>query len=138
MKKLAFFILLSFIFFSQPGYAGILDGLTIAPEVNTPQYKRGMYKHWIDADGDGLDTRQEVIAEEKLAGTLWVGSYTGKVTIIPNDLDVDHMVPLKEAHKSGGHSLIVHSLITLSLIPRLLSGSPGQWVRCFSSLKSFR
>ena len=67
------------------------------------------------ADHDGEDTRQEVLITEPLipvnkdetgraiAG-LWIGPYAGFITRDPKTLDIDHMVPLNEAHRSGGHS----------------------------------
>jgi len=90
-------------------------GLAITPEVNTPAYKRSQWKHWIDEDGDGQDARQEVlIAESLLSATfnaqgkvsrgLWVGPYCGFVTRDPSDIQIDHMIPLKETHQSGGHA----------------------------------
>ena len=91
-------------------------GVTIAPESNSDTYKRSLYRHWVDDDGDKLDTRQQVLETESLIDVtiitksngkravtdgLWVGAYAGFVTTTPGDLDVDHMVPLKEAHESG-------------------------------------
>lgn len=91
-------------------------GVTIAPESNSESYKRSLYRHWIDEDGDNLDTRQQTLEIESLIDVtiitktngkrvvtdgLWVGPYAGFVTTTPGDLDVDHMVPLKEAHESG-------------------------------------
>lgn len=90
-------------------------GLTIAPEVNSPVYKRSQWKHWIDEDGDGEDARQEVLITEsyvrvgldndgKVRSGFWVGPYCGFVTTDPGDIQIDHMIPLKETHQSGGHA----------------------------------
>jgi len=85
------------------------------PNANQP-YNRKNWRHWIDADRDGQDTRQEVLIAENLAHdslteynedssriTLgsWVCMFTGDTTTNPRDLDVDHFVPLKEAYLSG-------------------------------------
>jgi len=80
-----------------------------------PEYDRGHWKHWIDDDGDCLNARDEVLIEEseipvtfkiddvcKVATGRWTDPYTGEVFTDPKDLDVDHMVPLKNAHRSGG------------------------------------
>ena len=78
-------------------------------------YKRTMYKHWIDEDGDCQNTRNEVLIRDSIepvkyktsnecvvvSGT-WKDPYTGTVFHDPKQLDVDHMVPLKNAHESGG------------------------------------
>ena len=78
-----------------------------------PKYDRGDWGRWIDADGDCQDTRQEVLIAEgseisytddrqcRVATGKWVGPYTGEVFTDPGDLDVDHMVPLANAHRSG-------------------------------------
>ncbi|MCY4035892.1 MAG: HNH endonuclease [bacterium] len=91
--------------------AALLDQAATAEEV-TAGYSRDDWKHWIDQDGDGLDTRQEVLADESLgdpaiAGNrvrtgLWTSLYDGVRTSNPSDFDVDHVVALNEAHQSGG------------------------------------
>lgn len=40
-----------------------LAGLTVADE-NRSGYSRDLFKHWIDADRDGCNTRAEVLLEE--------------------------------------------------------------------------
>ena len=80
-----------------------------------PEYLRKQWRHWTDADGDCQDTRQEVLIEEseisvafksteecKVASGRWTDPYSGEVFIDPTKLDVDHMVPLRNAQRSGG------------------------------------
>ena len=75
-------------------------------------YKRSAFKHWIDADRNGCNTRAEVLIEEaivkpkigpkcKLTGGKWLSAFDGKTITNAPQLDVDHMVPLAEAWRSG-------------------------------------
>lgn len=85
--------------------------LTIANDY-TSGFSRTAFKHWIDADKNGCDTRAEVLIEEaivkpkigakcKLFGGKWTSSYDGKTITNAAQLDVDHLVPLAEAWRSG-------------------------------------
>ena len=89
----------------------LLAGIPTAAETSAG-YKRELFVHWIDADGDGCDTRDEVLIAESLtpvrigrscaiSGGSWVSAYDGLATDDPGDLQIDHMVPLKEAWDSG-------------------------------------
>jgi len=78
-------------------------------------YSRNDYKHWIDDDKDCQNTRQEVLITESLEKVTldkkgcevlkgkWYDPYTDKYFTNPNDLDIDHFVPLGEVDRSGGH-----------------------------------
>lgn len=79
-----------------------------------PDYNRSEWGRWSDDDGDCQNTRQEVLIAESLeAPTLdergcrvllgrWKCPYTGVEVTDPRVLDIDHVVPLYEAHFSGG------------------------------------
>lgn len=83
-------------------------------QASITEYDRDEWKHWIDEDKDGQDTRQEVLIEESLIPVTfnekgrvqsgkWYCAFTGKYFTNPSDLDVDHVVPLKYAHDNGGY-----------------------------------
>jgi hypothetical protein len=86
--------------------------LIVAEDSATP-YSRSAFKHWIDEDKDKCDTRAEVLIEEAVAkpridkkkcaliGGSWISPYDNKVQIKASALDVDHLVPLAEAWRSG-------------------------------------
>lgn len=95
----------------------LLEQLTIAPEADGGGYDRNAFKHWVDADRDGCDARQEVLIAEATGAVQaaadrgcpvtsgeWVSIYDGVVVTDPRRLDIDHMVPLKEAWESTAAS----------------------------------
>ena len=80
-----------------------------------PEYDRSDWKHWVDEDGDCQDARQEVLIAESLvkvtyeddrqcrvATGRWWAPHLGHHLENPAHIDVDHHVPLKNAHLSGG------------------------------------
>jgi 5-methylcytosine-specific restriction endonuclease McrA len=89
-----------------------VTGETVASE--PPEYDRSEWGRWIDEDNDCQDTRQEVLIDESLDPVTldergckvltgrWLCSYTGKTFTDPSLLDIDHIVPLREVHVSGG------------------------------------
>jgi hypothetical protein len=77
-------------------------------------YDREDWPHWADTDGDGCDARQQALIAASItppqvdyfrctvvAGD-WYSSYDGVSTDDPSSFDVDHLVPLRDAHWSGG------------------------------------
>ncbi|MFF3598019.1 HNH endonuclease family protein [Kitasatospora indigofera] len=93
---------------------GALDALPVTDEDRTG-YVRTAFRHWIDADRDGCDTRREVIIDEAvqapevgarcaLTGGQWYSPYDAVTVTDAAGLDVDHMVPLAEAWDSGASS----------------------------------
>ena len=85
--------------------------LTVAAD-QLSGYERSLFKHWIDADKDRCDTRKEVLIQEAvelpklgrgcvLNGGQWISSYDALATNDYSTLDIDHMIPLSEAWRSG-------------------------------------
>ena len=77
-----------------------------------PAYDRGEWGRWSDVDDDCQDTRQEVLIAESLlpvtyrsdrqcrvASGEWFGAFTGTTILEPGALDIDHLVPLANAHR---------------------------------------
>jgi hypothetical protein len=98
-----------------PGMIGTFDALAVLATIpleleHRDGYDRDLFAVWIDADGDGCDTRDEVLAAENLTpvggrcpattGT-WLSSYDNSNSHDPGALDVDHVVSLKETFDSG-------------------------------------
>ncbi len=91
----------------------LLRRLRIADETNAG-YQRDEFAGWLDTDGDGCDTRNEVLISESrkkvttgsgcdLTGGRWFSAYDGQVFTDSSGLDIDHMVPLAEAWGSGAN-----------------------------------
>lgn len=84
-----------------------------APGVGAPRYDRARFKHWSDLDGNGCDAREDTLIVESITPAQvdpvgchvvagdWRSLYDGVETGDPGDLDVDHVVPLEDAWRSG-------------------------------------
>ena len=97
------------------GFPTALSVLATIPQAkeHSMGYSRSQYKHWSDLDGDGCSTREEVLIEESLTKAQvdaygckviegdWYSPYDNKHYSYPADVDIDHVVALKEAHDSG-------------------------------------
>jgi hypothetical protein len=99
--------------YSAPLTTAIGD-LPVAAE-NRSGYDRTLFRHWVDADGDGCSTRAEVLVAEaddpvtvgsscSLSGGRWYSYYDAVSQTSAGALDIDHMVPLAEAWDSGASS----------------------------------
>jgi hypothetical protein len=99
--------------YSAPLMTAISD-LVVASE-NRTGYSRSLFPHWVDADGDGCSTRNEVLIAEaddpvtvgsgcSLSGGRWFSYYDRVSWTNPSDIDIDHMVPLAEAWDSGART----------------------------------
>ncbi|MEW1655082.1 HNH endonuclease family protein [Streptomyces sp. NPDC093707] len=127
-----------------------LAGLHVAPPHSMNGYSRAKFPHWIKQHGE-CDTREVVLArdgedvkqDEKcraISGT-WFSEYDAKVLTQAKQLDIDHVVPLANAWRSGADQWttperrtfandLVHSqLIAVSAPSNRQKGdkSPDKW-----------
>ncbi|WP_238017511.1 HNH endonuclease family protein [Dactylosporangium sp. AC04546] len=87
-----------------------LDSLTVAAAGSMAGYSREKFTHWI-SQGEGCDTREAVLKREgknvkvaadcKITSGTWHSFYDDKDLTDPQDLDIDHMVPLAAGWRSG-------------------------------------
>jgi hypothetical protein len=94
---------------------GLLTALNCVPvaEERIGGYDRKLFKHWVDANGNGKNTRAEVLIAESLVPVRftstgktvstgkWLSLYDGETWTSASDVDVDHVVALAEAWRSG-------------------------------------
>ena len=90
----------------------LLASISIQKE-NGTGYVRTLFPHWKDLDGDGCDTREEVLIRDSITKAQvdpygcqvvagdWVSPYDGAKWTDRGDIDIDHVVALKEAWDSG-------------------------------------
>ena len=90
----------------------VLSSIRVENEYRTG-YKRNLFIHWADLDGNGCDTREEVLMRDSLSKPQvdpyrcyvvagdWASPYDGKNLSDRGDVDIDHVVALKEAWDSG-------------------------------------
>ena len=90
-----------------------LSQLKVEVESNSPAYDRDLFNHWITISGtcnaretvlkrDGTN----VVTSSACASTSgnWYSDYDGLTFTVSSEVDIDHMVPLKEAWVSGARS----------------------------------
>jgi hypothetical protein len=92
-------------------FAGaLLRALPGWAELTSPAYSRSKFKHWINIGQTGCNARYVVLWQETLRRPKpacssrtgrWRSAYDGVVLTRASQLDVDHMIPLAEAWRSG-------------------------------------
>ncbi|GAA1011164.1 hypothetical protein Aple_056680 [Acrocarpospora pleiomorpha] len=90
-----------------------LAALTVANEANASSYDRDLFPHWSTVSGT-CNTRETVLKRDgtgvvvnsSCAATSgsWYSPYDGATWTLASDVDIDHMVPLSEAWKSGANA----------------------------------
>jgi hypothetical protein len=116
MKKTFILILSIFLSLSplhQVAFADLPSVEMYILEEYSQGYDRNLFRHWIDADNNGCDTRREVLISESktkvkvgkkcaISGGTWVSAFDNKtIKGSGTGIDVDHFVPLAEAWRSG-------------------------------------
>jgi hypothetical protein len=87
-----------------------LNALTVAAEANASTYDRDLFPHWITISGT-CNTRETVLKRDGTSVVVssacaatsgsWYSPYDGATWTAASDLDIDHVVPLAEAWRSG-------------------------------------
>jgi hypothetical protein len=90
----------------------VLKTITVQNEYSRG-YRRSLFRHWLDIDGDGCDAREQVLKRDAIGlpqvdpfkcfvvEADWLSPYDGVRTSDRTRVDIDHTVALKEAWDSG-------------------------------------
>ncbi|MEV6207941.1 HNH endonuclease family protein [Kitasatospora sp. NPDC051914] len=87
-----------------------LASLTVAAESHESTYNRDLFPHWITISGT-CNTRETVLKRDGVGvttdsacaatGGTWTSAYDNVVTTNASSFDIDHLIPLAEAWRSG-------------------------------------
>lgn len=90
-----------------------LDGLTVRTEGSMSGYSRDLFPHWSTVSG-ACNTRETVLDRDGTNVVVnsscyptsgsWFSPYDGITETAASDIDIDHVVPLAEAWRSGAAS----------------------------------
>ncbi|GHC92247.1 hypothetical protein GCM10007079_40640 [Nocardiopsis terrae] len=91
-----------------------MEELRIEAEEDPPGYDRALFPHWDSGVEDNCTTRQVVLLRDgenvetdddcqPVSGS-WYSEFDGETFTEAQDLDIDHMVALKEGWRSGAHA----------------------------------
>ena len=127
-------------------------------------YDRDLFRHWVDADGDGCDTRDEVLIAESrtdvtvgggcsISGGSWYSYYDRRTWTDSGRVDIDHLVPLAEAWDSGARGWTARTRqryandlgdarslvgVTDSVNQSKADQDPGEWMPAFGTCRYLR
>ncbi|MEV0375083.1 HNH endonuclease family protein [Streptomyces sp. NPDC050636] len=132
-----------------------LAGLQVEPPHSMDGYSRTKFPHWIKQEGQ-CDTREVVLARDgdaveqdekcRAVSGSWFSEYDDKMLTSSGQIDIDHMVPLANAWRSGAdewtpqkrktfaNDLEEPQLIAVSASSNRQKGdkSPDQWAPQYS------
>ncbi|HEY7595683.1 MAG TPA: HNH endonuclease family protein [Actinophytocola sp.] len=90
-----------------------LYNLDVAPDGSTSGYSRDKFPHWITISGS-CDTRETVLKRDgtnvvtnsscSATSGSWYSPYDGATWHASSDVDIDHVVPLADAWRTGASS----------------------------------
>ncbi|MCU1469008.1 MAG: putative secreted protein [Glaciihabitans sp.] len=90
-----------------------LSAITTSPEGSSSGYSRSLFPHWITISGS-CNTRETVLKRDGSNVSVgsdcyptsgsWYSPYDGATWTSPSSIDIDHMVPLAQAWRSGASS----------------------------------
>jgi hypothetical protein len=90
--------------------AAQLESLRVAEWAAMTGYSRDRFDHWT-SQGDRCDTRDRVLQRDgtgvvtgescRITAGTWFSVYDGRTLTDPSDVDIDHMVPLANAWRTG-------------------------------------
>jgi hypothetical protein len=90
-----------------------LNAITVAAEGSMTGYSRDLFPHWITISGT-CNTRETVLKRDGTGVVVnsacyptsgsWHSPYDGATWTDPADVDIDHVVPLAEAWRSGANT----------------------------------
>ncbi|EEQ86356.1 hypothetical protein RJZ56_008192 [Blastomyces dermatitidis] len=95
---------------SPPEASRLLDLMVVSPQGPQTGYSRTKFPHWITISGP-CNTRETVLKRDGMNVTVgkncspksgsWYSPYDGATLTSPSDVDIDHLVALSDAWKSG-------------------------------------
>ncbi|CAM3434966.1 HNH endonuclease family protein [Kibdelosporangium persicum] len=90
-----------------------LNALTVAPDGTMTGYSRDLFPHWTTVSGS-CNTREQVlkrdgtnvVVDSSCAATSggWYSPYDGATWSAASDVDIDHIIPLANAWRTGARS----------------------------------